>query len=308
MHFKNFKDLLTSRESNDVVLRLLTKPQSTSALQKAPSKMNILKCPDMLDDQKKSRNHSSALSNSSFQREVSSQNSKKITRRLHSADIVKPSQITSNNSNNNRRSDCTMPMMHHRSSIVATTKSSLISPNSQSIILFCMENARSDIALRIIQRMTHKRDDFAQFYANLSNEQSVELVLALKKFLSDIVQNIGNSEKIRQISNKYGIEQAHKRSWGFKADFFALLADALTTECVFLDGAAHQPTETIEAWATLVELMFTNVRDGYYMETRQLRRNWQNFNSQSNLSSQSDQSFDGDPPHSLSSLSYVFTT
>ncbi|MCP9258102.1 hypothetical protein DINM_002624 [Dirofilaria immitis] len=282
------QDLLTSRESNDVVLRLLTKPQSTSALQKAPSKMNILKCPDMLDDQKKSRNHSSALSNSSFQREVSSQNSKKITRRLHSADIVKPSQITSNNSNNNRRSDCTMPMMHHRSSIVATTKSSLISPNSQSIILFCMENARSDIALRIIQRMTHKRDDFAQFYANLSNEQSVEL--------------------IRQISNKYGIEQAHKRSWGFKADFFALLADALTTECVFLDGAAHQPTETIEAWATLVELMFTNVRDGYYMETRQLRRNWQNFNSQSNLSSQSDQSFDGDPPHSLSSLSYVFTT
>lgn len=46
--------------------------------------------------------------------------------------------------------------------------------------------------------------------------------------------------QIRQISNEYGIEQARKRSWGFKADFFAVLADALTTECVFLDGAAHQ--------------------------------------------------------------------
>ncbi|VDN02053.1 unnamed protein product [Thelazia callipaeda] len=136
----------------------------------------------------------------------------------------------------------------------------------QSIILFCMDNARSDIAIRIIQRMAHKRDDFAQFYVNLSNEQSVELVTGLKKFLSDIVRNIANSEKIKEISNKYGTEQAHKRSWGFKADFFAALADALTTECVFLDGAAHQPTDTIEAWATLVELMFTHVRDGYYQK------------------------------------------
>lgn len=46
--------------------------------------------------------------------------------------------------------------------------------------------------------------------------------------------------KIKQISHEYGIEQAHKRSWGFKADFFSVLAEALTTECVFLDGAAHQ--------------------------------------------------------------------
>ncbi|EJW81924.1 hypothetical protein WUBG_07167 [Wuchereria bancrofti] len=182
-----------------------------------------------------------------------------------------------------------------RPSIASTTKSPSLSSNSQSIILFCMENARSDIALRIIQRMAHKRDDFAQFYGNLSNEQSIELVMALKKFLTDVVQNITNPEKIRQISSKYGIEQAHK-------------PDALTTECVFLDGAAHQPTETIEAWATLAELMFTNVRDGYYMETRQLRRNWHNFRSQSNLSSQSDQSLDSDPSHSLPSLNHMFTT
>lgn len=63
-----------------------------------------------------------------------------------------------------------------------------------------MENARSDIALRIVQRMAHKRDDFAQFYANLSNEQSIELVMALKKFLNDIVRNIANSEKVSAIS------------------------------------------------------------------------------------------------------------
>uniref|UniRef100_A0A0R3RMY8 GLOBIN domain-containing protein n=1 Tax=Elaeophora elaphi TaxID=1147741 RepID=A0A0R3RMY8_9BILA len=238
-----------------------------------------------------------------------------VTRRPHSSDVVKSPQATSSKSNA-RKSDRTPPTIQ-RPSIISTNKSPSISPNSQtlvktsnffqSIILFCMENARSDIALRIVQRMAHKRDDFAQFYANLSSEQSSELIMALKKFLKDIVRNIPNLDKIRQISSKYGIEQAHKRSLGFKADFFAVLADALTTECVFLDGAAHQPTETIEAWASLVELMFSSVRDGYYMETRQLRRNWQKFHSQSNVSSQSDQSLDGDSPQSLPSLNHMFT-
>jgi hypothetical protein len=46
--------------------------------------------------------------------------------------------------------------------------------------------------------------------------------------------------QIREISILYGISQVSKRSWGFKADFFAAMANALTTECVFLDGATHQ--------------------------------------------------------------------
>ncbi|CAG9532000.1 unnamed protein product [Cercopithifilaria johnstoni] len=286
---------------------LLTKPQSATALQKASQKMNnSLKSPDVFDDQKKRKYRSSATGSLSLQSKGSIQNSKKITRRPHSTDVVKSPQAVSSGSNG-RKSD-RMTSITQRPSIVSTTKLPSISSNSQSIILFCMENARSDIALRIVQRMAHKRDDFAQFYANLSNEQSNELVMSVKKFLNDIVRNMSNSEKIREISNRYGIEQAHKRSWGFKADFFAVLADALTTECVFLDGAAHQPTETIEAWATLAELMFTNVRDGYYMETRQLRRSWYNFHRQSNLSSHSDQSLDGDWLQPLSSSNHMFTT
>ncbi|KAL4002781.1 hypothetical protein ACH3XW_4875 [Acanthocheilonema viteae] len=285
---------------------LLTKPRSVTALQKVPQKMNPFKFPDVFDDQKKSKDHPLITGSLSLQNKGSRQNGKKISRRPHSTDIVKSLQAVSSGSNS-KKSDRMTPTMQ-RPSTVSTIKSPFITPNSQSIILFCMENARSDIALRIVQRMAHKRDDFAQFYANLSSEQSNELVMALKKFLNDIVQNITNLEKIRQISNKYGTEQAHKRSWGFKADFFAVLADALATECVFLDGATHQPTETIEAWASLVEIMFTNVRDGYYMETRMLRHNWHNFHSQSNLSSQSDQSLDGDSLQSLPSLNHMFTT
>lgn len=59
-----------------------------------------------------------------------------------------------------------------------------------------MDNARSDIALRILQRMAHKRDDFAQFYASLTPKQSTDLIAALKKFLNDIVKNIDNPEKV----------------------------------------------------------------------------------------------------------------
>lgn len=154
-----------------------------------------------------------------------------------------------------------------------------------------MENARADIAARIVARMAHKRDDFAQFCGNLSHEQSAEFVNSLKQLLTDVVKHINSPEKIREISMQFGINQVSKRGWGFKADFFAVMANALATECVFLDCAAHQPTETIEAWAELVELMFSCVRDGYYQQIRYLRKNSHCFSSM--FSQSSDQSTDG---------------
>ncbi|TKR64199.1 hypothetical protein L596_024775 [Steinernema carpocapsae] len=164
-----------------------------------------------------------------------------------------------------------------------------ISQSAQSIILYCMENARADTASRIVMRMAHKRDDFAQFIQNISQMQWLEIVNSLKDYLNDVVKHIHCADKIREISYQFGINQVPKRSWGFKADFFAVMANALTTECVFLDGAAHQPTEAIEAWAELVELMFSNVRDGYYQQIRFLRKNSHCF---SNISQSSDQSID----------------
>ncbi|EFO14206.2 hypothetical protein LOAG_14318 [Loa loa] len=172
----------------------LKKPQSVIALQKIPQKMNSFKSSDIFDDQKKNKSYSSIASSLSLQSKTSNQNSKKTTRRPRSTDIVKSPQIASSGSSG-RKNDRMIPTMRHSSNIL-TTKSPSLSSNSQSIILFCMENARSDIALRIVQRMAHKRDDFAQFYGNLSNEQSNELIMGLKKFLNDIVQNITNSEKV----------------------------------------------------------------------------------------------------------------
>uniref|UniRef100_A0A0N4ZVA0 PUM-HD domain-containing protein n=1 Tax=Parastrongyloides trichosuri TaxID=131310 RepID=A0A0N4ZVA0_PARTI len=152
-----------------------------------------------------------------------------------------------------------------------------ISASSQEIIRYCMENARGDIATRIVSRMAHKREDFATFVTNLTSDQLNEFTGALRDYLNQVLKHVHSAEKIREVSMQFGILQVSRREWGFKADFFACMANSITTECVFLDGAAHQPTEAIEAWAELVELMFTNIREGYYQQIRYLRRRSQCF-------------------------------
>uniref|UniRef100_A0A915AXL0 Uncharacterized protein n=1 Tax=Parascaris univalens TaxID=6257 RepID=A0A915AXL0_PARUN len=236
-----------------------------------------------VDKRGRVRNASSSTSLHMIARRVNTTESQKLPRGMRSSSAVASKNTIRNTSERTPTKGST------------ANKPPSISYSSQAIIVSCMENARSDIATRIIQRMAHRRDDFAQFCANLSAEQTADMVNSLKQLLIDVVKHITSAEKIREISIQFGIDQVPKRGWGFKADFFAVMANALATECVFLDGAAHQPTETIEAWAELVELMFSNVRDGYYQQIRYLRRNSHCFNSM--FSCSSDRSTDGSDPH-----------
>jgi hypothetical protein len=63
------------------------------------------------------------------------------------------------------------------------------------------------------------------------------------------------------------------------------MANELTTECVFLDGAQHQTTDAIQAWSELTTLIFASVRDGYYDKVRFLRKNSHCFKSMYSQSS-----------------------
>lgn len=72
--------------------------------------------------------------------------------------------------------------------------------------------------------------------------------------------------QIKRLSEEFGARHVQLRSFGFKPDFFATTADAVTTECVFLDHAAHPTSDTFRAWTELITLMFSSVRDGYYAE------------------------------------------
>jgi hypothetical protein len=161
----------------------------------------------------------------------------------------------------------------------------------QKVVMFCFENARGDVAGRVLSRTAHKRDDFGHYCANLSNEQCLDFITSFREYLNGVVKNLHSSENIRALSMEFGASQVFRRSMGFKADFFAGMAEALTTEGTFLDGATHQPTEAIEAWSELVGLMFSNIRDGYYQQVRYMRRSSHCFHGNYNHSS--DLSTDG---------------
>lgn len=96
------------------------------------------------------------------------------------------------------------------------------------------------------------------------------------------MESLTDNEEVQRISEEFGEKFVLYRSSGFKPDFFASTADAMTTECVFLDCAVHQPTETLTAWSSLTTTMFSSVRDGYYAEMRRLRRASNYMNSNKN--------------------------
>lgn len=79
-------------------------------------------------------------------------------------------------------------------------------------------------------------------------------------------------DEIIRLSRDYGESHVPLKSFGFKPDFWVTMTDAMTTECIYLDGAVHQPTDTIAAWSQLISMMFSNVRDGYYGLLRRQRR------------------------------------
>uniref|UniRef100_A0A915E6U2 Uncharacterized protein n=1 Tax=Ditylenchus dipsaci TaxID=166011 RepID=A0A915E6U2_9BILA len=167
-----------------------------------------------------------------------------------------------------------------------------ISSASQQIIGYCMDNAKGDIAGRVVARMAHKRDDFAGFCTNLSPENWLAFLNQFREYLMEVVKNLQRVEKDQRSINEIWVQPSSQTSSWIQADFFSIMADALITECVFLDGATHQPTEAIEAWSELVSgHMFSNIRDGYYQQIRYLRRNTQCFSSM--FSHSSDQSTEG---------------
>uniref|UniRef100_A0A915AIK3 Globin family profile domain-containing protein n=2 Tax=Parascaris TaxID=6254 RepID=A0A915AIK3_PARUN len=142
----------------------------------------------------------------------------------------------------------------------------------RQIVKGCMDNAKDDIAERIYRRVIEKREDFRTFVESLPIEQRMELADNLREFLNGVVERLMDSEEVQRVSQEFGGRHVQFRSLGFRPDFFATTADAVTTECVFLDAAVHQASDTLTAWSTLTSLMFSSVRDGYYNEMRKQRR------------------------------------
>ncbi|EGT45541.1 hypothetical protein CAEBREN_07471 [Caenorhabditis brenneri] len=189
-----------------------------------------------------------------------------------------------------RRKSATTPSTRSSSSSSRPSISSqgnnnnkLLSHSQKQIVRGCMDNSKDDLGERIVRRAMERRDDFKQFIENLSKVQRYENSNYLKQFLLGIVDNLTDIEEINRLAEEFGCIHVQFRANGFKPDFFACTADAVTTECTFLDQAAHPTSETASAWSMLTAHIFSRVRDGYYAELRRQRKSSNAFRARASV-------------------------
>ncbi|EFO25636.2 hypothetical protein LOAG_02857 [Loa loa] len=184
-----------------------------------------------------------------------------------------------------RRTSQSMLLKNPRPSISSQgRKVSALGLSQRQIVKECMDKAKDDIAERIYRRITEKRDDFRKFVEALPEEQRCELASSLRNYLKNVVNQLTDRAAVQRISEDFGARHVQYRSFGFRPDFFAITADAVTTECVLLDAAIHSASEALFAWSTLTTFMFSFVRDGYYSEQRRLRRTSQQYINRGKIS------------------------
>ncbi|CAG9535756.1 unnamed protein product [Cercopithifilaria johnstoni] len=162
-------------------------------------------------------------------------------------------------------------------------KISVLALSQRQLVKGCMDRAKNDIAEKIYRRIIEKRDDFRKFIEALSQEQRYELANELRGYLKNVVNRLADRTAVQRISEDFGAQHAQYRSFGFRPDFFAVTADAITTECVLLDAAMHPASEALFAWSTLTTFMFSYVRDGYYSEQRRVRKTSQQHINRSKI-------------------------
>ncbi|CAK5120376.1 unnamed protein product [Meloidogyne enterolobii] len=170
-----------------------------------------------------------------------------------------------------------------------------ISASGREIIQLCFDQPHNDIGARICSRMLEKRPDFRNFVYSMGKDRWLQMTTRLRQFLDNVVKRVDNVEAVEKLARRYGEEHVELKCFGFKPDFWVSLADAMTVECVILDQATHQPSDTITAWSLLVSLMFSAVRDGYYQAMRAQRISQRHRNvQQRELSLRLDEDVDSD--------------
>lgn len=229
----------------------------------------------------------------------------------------------------------------------------LLTINQRQIIKGCMDNSKEDIGERIFRRALERRDDFKQFIDNLSKvckqreAYDREMNFRLRDLKTPTTWSSSSTESsktwlilmrstgicrgfrgdktsfITRLSEEFGCNHVQFRANGFKPDFFACTAEAVTTECTFLDQAAHPTSETASAWSLLTSHVFSAVRDGsviqkyqniskhpcfrYYAELRRQRKSSNAFRARVSVDVVSTGTDDGTSLSSATRRSLIIT-
>ncbi|KAK6740045.1 hypothetical protein RB195_008487 [Necator americanus] len=169
-----------------------------------------------------------------------------------------------------------------------------LSLKMRRLISSCFSNPHEMLGKRIMKRACDLKDEFATFYTSLELEQREELEENIKILLKKVVTNIDFVDEVTRLSEEFGQRFVELRSLGFRADYFAILADATIKECTHLDSAVHKAHTTTQAFSQFGALVFSSVRDGFYTEIRRIRRASNSFSIGSNSSTRRKNLSDGD--------------
>ncbi|VDO78739.1 unnamed protein product [Heligmosomoides polygyrus] len=158
----------------------------------------------------------------------------------------------------------------------------------------CFTNPHEMLGKRIMKRACDLKDEFAAFYTSLELEHRDELEECTKLFLKKVVTNIDYVDEVTRLSEEFGQRFVELRAQGFRADYFAILADATIKECTHLDSAVHKAHTTTQAFSQFGAMVFSSVRDGFYTEVRRIRRASNSFSVGSNSSVRRKKTSDSD--------------
>lgn len=132
---------------------------------------------------------------------------------------------------------------------------------------------------KIIKRTAEKRADFRTFYSTLNAEEKECVENGIKLLLKKAVVNIEFMDEIQRLSEEFGERFVSYRASGFKADYFAQVADSTITELTFLDNAVHPAHQTLAAFSQFIGIVFTAIREGFYNGMRKMRRSSHSFST-----------------------------
>ncbi|GMR42495.1 hypothetical protein PMAYCL1PPCAC_12690 [Pristionchus mayeri] len=181
-----------------------------------------------------------------------------------------------------------------RSGSTSSMKTSTNSPRhpiplkARRLIQSTFANPHDSIGKRAVKRSCETKPEFTSFYVSMDSSSKEEFEENVKLLLNRVVANIDYVEEIERLSEEFGRDLVEWRTKGFKADLLCVLADAVCKECLHLDSAVHRAHTTTHAFSQLGSLIFSSVRNGFYMEIRKKRRTSNSFSSGGSGSSRRD--------------------
>uniref|UniRef100_A0A0K0FI93 Globin family profile domain-containing protein n=1 Tax=Strongyloides venezuelensis TaxID=75913 RepID=A0A0K0FI93_STRVS len=154
-----------------------------------------------------------------------------------------------------------------------STQGQILNPLAKSRIKHCLRNTPPKFGHLIMRRMCQQRPEIRNFIQNLSEDCVNELSNSVAEFLFATVENIDDLPTIQRLATEFGESYVQYVYSGFRPEFFSQIADTYIAESLKLDGGGmHKRCEALLAWSQFMQLIFTNVRDGYYGKLRAQRR------------------------------------